>query len=128
MTEHRNLHVYGGQTKLVRESIQADYKRDTRQGHIMDLMGLAALLYLMRSWDWPDRFAALAAVMLLLGGLRTFIDNSNRNWWLHRLNYDEQERYELREAELTHEADRVWAERDEEVRRHENEWRRDAVD
>lgn len=93
---HRNLHHLGGGPEEVSTSIRADYKRDEKWVHISDLVIAVGLYWLVRNWEVPDGAALFAVVFGGMTGLRVFIDQSNRNWWLHRVNYDAEVQRERR--------------------------------
>ena len=82
MAEHVNLFSYGDEHEVY-AGLQRDYKRDGRQAQIMDLVATGAVVWLTRTWQPVDIFAAVALFWAFSAGTRTFIDNSNRNFFLH---------------------------------------------
>lgn len=92
--KHRNLHEHGSTTD-VRSAVRQDYERDSGRVNLWDLLAAGALYWLIRDWPTDRSAAALILLVAFSAGLRTFIDQSNRNWWLHRVNWDEQVRQEM---------------------------------
>ena len=84
---HTNLFAYAGDRHEVYEALQRDYKRDHRQTQIMDVILVVAVLYLARHLQGWDVFAVVAATFVLLSRLNTFIDNSNRNFFMHTIDW-----------------------------------------
>ena len=83
---HNNLFAYGNE-RDVYEALQRDFKRDTRQTQIMDLMICALVLFLTRHFSFWARIAAFAATVVEISRLNTFIDNSNRNFFMHMIDW-----------------------------------------
>jgi len=81
---HDNLYAYGDDDEIYK-ALQRDYKRDAKQTTLFDTLAAAvgvmavADIAEMRGW-W-----LFIAATLALSAHRTFIDNSNRNWYMHRL-------------------------------------------
>ncbi len=86
---HVNLHEHGSMTE-VRSAVARDYKRDSGRVQLWDVITVAALYWLVRDWPADKMTAAFALAAAATTALRTFIDQSNRNWWLHRINWEEQ--------------------------------------
>lgn len=85
---HENLFSYGDQQEVY-SALQRDYKRDSKQIRIMDAIGLIALIYLARHLPTWDYVAVIALAMTVVSRLNTFIDNSNRNFAMHLIDWIE---------------------------------------
>jgi 2-methylcitrate dehydratase PrpD len=88
--EHRNLHEWGHSAAEVGASMRKDYKRDHRTLTFYDVAGAACLAFVLRSWQVSEIAAALGCYIFTVSALRLFVDQSNRNWFLHRVNWDAQ--------------------------------------
>ena len=97
--DHRNLHYIGGGTQEVADSVRRDYKRDSKWVQINDVFLAIGILWLVRHWEYLDGLALFVAVFTGITGLRMFIDQSNRNFWLHSVNFDSERRREAVEAD-----------------------------
>lgn len=95
--QHNNLHAWANSTAEVRDALKRDYERDHKRLTWADVAVGAGLGWLVRSWAWPDIVAAYVVVLGAVSSLRLFIDQSNRNWWLHRVNWDSAVREEADE-------------------------------
>ena len=90
---HENLFAYGD-VREVYEGLQRDYKRDVRQIQIMDAVGVVAVVYLARHLSGWDYVAAIVLFVIVLGRLNTFIDNSNRNFMMHMIDWHNAREYD----------------------------------
>lgn len=83
---HNNL-FHWTSPRGVYEKFQEDARRDVRQGRTLTTFGslcaVAAYYDLLHLRIW----LALVAVGLFESSLRTFIDNSNRNWAMHVIDW-----------------------------------------
>lgn len=85
---HTNLFSNGHTTTEVYEAMLKHQKRDGRIVLIADL-GLMAGLWMATRASGEDRFIWLALIAICgMTALRHFIDMSNRNHFLHRLDWD----------------------------------------
>jgi len=89
---HKNLFAYGDR-RDVYEGLQQDYKRDHRQTQVMDFILFAGVGFLARSLSGWDFAAVLAVAFVGLSRLNTFIDNSNRNFFMHMIDWTEARDY-----------------------------------
>lgn len=80
---HLNLYDYAEDEAEVYAALQRDSKRDSLQIRVMDALTLALLFYLGRNLPKGDLVALLMLGALILSRLNTFIDNSNRNFFMH---------------------------------------------
>ena len=88
----------GHSTREVYEAFVQDYRRDARQVRMFDLIAVGLLLiaaFQGLNDGWPWLMGALAA---LFQSLRVFIDNSNRHFMMHALDWAAAERREIRES------------------------------
>lgn len=87
MIEH-GLFRWGASRSEVKQSIIADYKRDQKRLSWTDLLTGLALLALVKDLDLTQKIGAFGLVTTALAGIRLFIDQSNRNWFLHMLDFE----------------------------------------
>ena len=88
---HTNLFAYGDH-KEVYEILQRDFNRDTWiQAIWLALFGAATFgaVYVAHRPDWIWLFAGLFA---LERAIAKYIDNSNRNWAMHVMDWIEEDR------------------------------------
>lgn len=85
---HTNLFRFGHTRAEVLDGINADHKRDSGTLRIIDLVMFGSVLVLVRNMDRVDAIATFVAVFTAITGLRYFIDLSNRNFYLHRLDWE----------------------------------------
>ena len=88
---HKNLFGYGDR-KDVYEALQRDFNRDTWIQQFWHLAFLAAALggaFVAGHTDWLWLFGGLYAIERAIA---RFIDNSNRNWAMHVIDWLEQDR------------------------------------
>ncbi len=85
---HTNMFANGHSRTEVKAGLNAHQKRDTRVVTITDVILGASLLVLMRDMEQLDAAASFIAIMAGLVGLRYFIDMSNRNFYLHLLDWE----------------------------------------
>lgn len=92
---HNNLFERGHSRAEVKMGLLKDQKRDGTRLWLLDLVLVVCVLYLIRSFpDW-DRAAILGAVLAAVMGMRNFIDQSVRNFYLHRLDWEDAKPNEL---------------------------------
>lgn len=96
---HTNLHGLGHSTSEVRIAVAEHYDRDLTGLRIKEGIATLALLYLVRGWPWQDMLAIAAVVLGFTEALKAYVDNSNRNWWLHHLNWEDAQRTEQQRAQ-----------------------------
>lgn len=87
MSEHKNLFQFHRGPTEVYKSLQRDYASNSRELKFWDLLAVGCMLWLTRdlpTWDW---LAALGLYAAAATGLRTFLDNSNRNFLMHHLDW-----------------------------------------
>ena len=82
---HNNLFEGRHSRAEIKMGLLNDQKRDGRRLWLLDLMLVVCVVYLIRDFpDW-DRTAGILAVLAAVMGMRNFIDQSVRNFYLHRL-------------------------------------------
>jgi hypothetical protein len=86
MFTHQNLSAHGDR-RDVYAALQRDYKRDTRQIQIMDVAGFIMVVFLVRHLSGWDYIASVLFFVIVLARLNTFIDNSNRNFMMHTIDW-----------------------------------------
>ncbi|MCZ8283593.1 MAG: hypothetical protein O9286_15320 [Aquidulcibacter sp.] len=85
---HKNLFEGGHSRAEIKMGLLNDQKRDGRRLWLLDLMLVVCVVYLIRDFpDW-DRTAVILAVLAAVMGMRNFIDQSVRNFYLHRLDWE----------------------------------------
>ena len=88
---HNNLFEFGDKAEIY-QALQRDFHRDVRRrewwqlGFALCAIGAGTLSH---HWDWLWIFAGL---FLLERGLTLYIDNSNRNWTMHVIDWLENSR------------------------------------
>jgi hypothetical protein len=86
--EHKNLFAFGDKTEVY-AALQRDYNRDTYIHQLWHFVLLGAAVgagLFSNHWDWLWLFVALYAVERALS---RYIDNSNRNWAMHVIDWIE---------------------------------------
>jgi hypothetical protein len=86
---HINMFSQGHSRSEVRAGLNAHQKRDSRVLGVLDLVLGACLLYLVRNQPALDAVVLFIAVVAALSGMRYFIDQSVRNFYLHRLDWED---------------------------------------
>jgi len=88
-TSHPNIFNYGDDKAAVYEALQRDYKRDQRVISWLD-GGFVAFIFAL-SYFKLDMGPLIWLIVLGLVGSRMcyFIDNSNRNWTMHLMDWIE---------------------------------------
>lgn len=84
---HTNLFAWAADDREVYAALQRDTKRDIRVRQALNLIFLGAVLYLCRHMPGTDQAAAVIAAWAGLAGLQYFIDESNRNFWMHQIDW-----------------------------------------
>ncbi|MCC2979053.1 hypothetical protein [Sphingomonas sp. IC4-52] len=84
-----SMFAEGHSTDEVRKAIGQHFQRDAKTVGVLDLLTLGAVLVLTRHMEIIDRVAVWVAVFSILKGLRLFMDQVLRNWYLHRLDWDD---------------------------------------
>lgn len=87
MKEHVNLFALGDFNEIY-ASLQRDFKRDQ---WIMLILALASGVFLTVGWTIAGVLAGIAACLI-------FLDNSNRNWAMHTIDYMESSRQRRNES------------------------------
>lgn len=99
MAQHNNLFAHTDDRSEAYAALRRDFKRDHRTISIADVVTIIAVLYLCRNMSGLDYVAMVVLAGAVLTRLNSFIDNSNRNWFMHMLDWDNQREQERREAE-----------------------------
>lgn len=84
---HNNLFNWASDDREVYATLQRDTKRDIRVRQSLNFVFIAAVAYLSRDMPGLDRLAAVVAAWSGLAGLQYFIDESNRNFWMHQIDW-----------------------------------------
>lgn len=90
---HVNLFADGDEREVY-SGLQRDFKRDGRQTAFLDLVGFVALYWLVRDWKPGDMLAAYALLVSFVAATRTFFDNSNRNFLMHAIDFEVNQRHD----------------------------------
>lgn len=88
---HTNLFSRGHSKSDVRMAMSEDQKQGSRMVKLFDLVLGVCLLVLVRDLPTIDAIAVFVGVVAALSGLRYFVDQSVRNFYLHRLDWDERD-------------------------------------
>jgi|LakMenEpi03Aug12_release.lakeMendotaPanAssembly.Ray.scaffolds.fasta_scaffold933662_1 hypothetical protein len=86
---HNNLFKSGHSPADVKMSLARDQKRDSGTIRLLDAVVLVCVLYLVRDLPRLDAVAIIVAVVAGISGMRYFVDQSVRNFYLHRLDWDD---------------------------------------
>ncbi|HUE80283.1 MAG TPA: hypothetical protein VMN38_11725 [Sphingomicrobium sp.] len=84
---HTNIFAGCNTEREAYESLQRDSKSNVREIQIMDLVLIIAAFYLLRNLERWDAIAVVALGISFMVRLNTFVDNSNRNFFLHMLDW-----------------------------------------
>ena len=85
---HTNLFGYGHSRREVKNALNDHQKRDSRILTVLDVVLGGCVLYLVRNLPHPDVVAIAMAVLAGVTGMRYFVDQSVRNFYLHRLDWE----------------------------------------
>lgn len=86
---HTNMFGYGHPRREVKEALIADQKRGSRDLKILDAVVAVCVIYLLRDRTNLDGVAIFVGIFCALSGVRYFVDQSVRNFFLHRLDWEE---------------------------------------
>lgn len=92
---HNNLFAWAADDREVYAALLRDAKRDIRIRHVLNVIFFGAIVYLTRPLAGLDQAAAVIAAWAGLVGLQYFIDESNRNFWMHQIDW-------MRASEVRH--------------------------
>ena len=86
--DRSNLFLYYNDRKQVYQKLIEDQRRDLKEKKIY---GLAGLCCLAAAFLFPDArlYLSLGAAVAMINVLIVAMDRSNRNWFLHFLDYEE---------------------------------------
>lgn len=84
---HTNMFAYGADEKDVYTALERDTARGSKSITVMDLILAVAALYLVRDLPTWDKVAALVFAFVAMRRLYFFIDQSNRNFFMHWLDW-----------------------------------------
>lgn len=85
---HTNLFGFGHSRREVKEALSQHQKRDSGILKGLDFVFGICVLYLVRNQPIWDAVAIMVAAIVGLSGMRYFIDQSVRNFYLHRLDWE----------------------------------------
>ena len=85
---HNNLFSNGHNKAEVRDALIAHQRRDDRTLKVLDGVAAACLAILLRNTAYLDTIAVFAGSWAAISAMRYFIDQSNRNFYLHRLDWE----------------------------------------
>lgn len=86
---HTNMFMFGHSRAEVKAALNQHQKRDSGILKALDLVLGICVLYLVRDLPRWDAAAIFVAVFSGLSGIRYFVDQSVRNFYLHRLEWEE---------------------------------------
>ncbi|WP_141397817.1 hypothetical protein [Novosphingobium sp. Chol11] len=86
---HTSMFSMGHTRDEVRDALKQHYKRDNGRLGFYDLVTGACALFLVRKMEIVDAAAVLIGLGAAITAIRHFIDQSNRNFYLHRLDWEE---------------------------------------
>ena len=86
---HNNLFSQGHTRRDVKGSLSQNQKRNNTALQVLDLVVGACLIYLLRNQPILDAAAIFIGSFAALSGIRYFVDQSNRNFYLHRLDWND---------------------------------------
>lgn len=85
---HVNLFSNGHSRREIHKALREHYERDSRILFVIDAVLGGSVLYLIRNLPTDQAIAIAVAIGATVTGLRYFIDQSNRNFYLHRLDWE----------------------------------------
>jgi len=86
---HINLFSQGHSRGEVKNALNAHQKRDSATLKLLDFVFGICVLYLIRNQPRLDAAAMFVAAIAGLSGMRYFVDQSVRNFYLHRLDWED---------------------------------------
>lgn len=86
---HVNLFQFGGTRRDVRDALNRDQKRNHGTLQAFDAVATVCLIYLVRHQPPLDIAALVIGAFAAVSGLRYFVDQSIRNFYLHRLDWED---------------------------------------
>lgn len=88
---HTSLFSLGHSRREVKKALIQHQKRDSRMVNVLDLVFGVCVIYLVRNLPLFDGAAIFVGVYVGITGMRYFVDQSIRNFYLHRLDWEESE-------------------------------------
>ncbi|MDB5690777.1 MAG: hypothetical protein JWL91_2653 [Sphingomonas bacterium] len=85
---HVDMFGAGHSRREVKDALNQHQKRDRTALSVLDTIFVLCILYLVRAQPRLDAMAIVVAAIAGLSGMRYFIDQSVRNFHLHRLDWD----------------------------------------
>lgn len=86
---HTNLFTGGHSRADVKLGLYLDHKRNSGIIKVLDIIFMVCVLYLVRDFPRSDATAIIIAVVAGIIGMRCFVDQSMRNFYLHRLDWED---------------------------------------
>lgn len=86
---HTNLFRFGHSKREIKEALNQHQKRDSGILRLLDFVFVVCVLYLARNQPMWDAAAITVAAIAGVSGVRYFVDQSVRNFYLHRLDWDD---------------------------------------
>lgn len=85
---HTNMFSFGHSRAEVKAGLNQHQKRDSRILAVLDIVLGVSVIYLLRDLPHRDGAAAFAAIFAGVWGVRLFVDQSVRNFHLHRIDWE----------------------------------------
>lgn len=70
------------------DQVKQDYKHDSRSMKVIDFVFCACLFYLVHNHPPLDALAIVGAAGAGITGMRVFVDQTARNFYLHRIDWE----------------------------------------
>jgi hypothetical protein len=86
---HNNLFGQGHSRREVKDALIEHQKRDSRTVQLLDYLVAGCALYLVRNQPYLDAAAIVIGFFAASSSIRYFVDQSIRNFYLHRLDWEE---------------------------------------
>lgn len=86
---HRNLFIFGNSRREIKDALNEHQKRDSRILGALDIAFALCVAYLVRNQPTFDAIAIVGASYTGVVGMRYFVDQSVRNFYLHRLDWED---------------------------------------
>lgn len=86
---HVNMFGFGHSRREVKAGLNEHQKRDSTILKVLDFTFGVCVLYLVRNQPALDATAILIGTFTAMTGMRYFVDQSVRNFYLHRLDWEE---------------------------------------
>lgn len=85
--EHQDLFFSAANRQAVYRGFQRDFARDEKKSHSAIFIGVALLILALFQGPAEGWIFLIMGILALFVGLTFFIDNCNRNWAMHLIDW-----------------------------------------